>query len=112
MVIVVAIFLLFAVLTLGYLTDDEAAASSTNILLAIADKLLPRPWSYLAVIAVMLSTIGTLETSILQYTRTLFAQARGGGNEPALCQAAPELGNALCRHHPDYPDRAGAAVFL
>ncbi len=99
MLIVVAIFLLFAVLTLGYLTDDEAAASSTNILLAIADKLLPRPWSYLAVIAVMLSTIGTLETSILQYTRTLFAQARAG-----------VMGQRYARLHPNWGTPYAATI--
>jgi amino acid transporter len=37
---------------------------------------MPHPWDYLAVVAVMLSTIGTLETSILQFTRTLFSMSR------------------------------------
>src|SRR5262249_13110194 len=33
---------------------------------------------YIAIIAVLLSTVGTVETQMLQFTRTLFAKARDG----------------------------------
>ncbi|OIQ86720.1 putrescine importer PuuP [mine drainage metagenome] len=82
MVIVLLLFMAFAAVTLLVLSDREISQSSTNIVLAIADKLFPRPWSYLAVIAVMLSTIGTLETSILQFTRTMYAKGRDGALHP------------------------------
>ena len=49
---------------------------------AVADKLFPKPWSYMAVIAVMFSSIGTLETSILQFTRTMYAKGRDGVLHP------------------------------
>ncbi|MEF9412848.1 MULTISPECIES: APC family permease [Ralstonia solanacearum species complex] len=78
MLIVLALFMGFAVVILLVLNDEEIQQSSTNVVFAIADKLLPRPWSYVAVIAVMLSTVGTLETSILQFTRTLYAKGRDG----------------------------------
>lgn len=78
MLIVLALFMGFAVVILLVLNDQEIQQSSTNVVFAIADKLLPRPWSYVAVIAVMLSTVGTLETSILQFTRTLYAKGRNG----------------------------------
>ncbi|MDB5889080.1 MAG: amino acid permease family protein [Rhodocyclales bacterium] len=78
MVIVLLLFMAFASVTLLVLSDKEIEQSSTNIVLAVADKLFPKPWSYMAVIAVMLSTIGTLETSILQFTRTMYAKARDG----------------------------------
>ncbi|MDE2029339.1 MAG: APC family permease [Alphaproteobacteria bacterium] len=78
MIVVVALFVLCTVAALLALNDDEIRKSGTNIVLAIAEKLFPKPWSYMAVIAVMLSSIGTLETSILQFTRTMFAQARDG----------------------------------
>jgi amino acid transporter len=71
-------FMAFVSATLLVLTDEEIAGSITNIVFTLADHLLPKPWSYLAVLAVMLSSIGTLETSILQFSRTLFAQARDG----------------------------------
>lgn len=82
MVIVLLLFITFATVTLLVLSDKEIEASSTNVVLAIAEKLFPKPWSYLAVIAVMLSTIGTLETSILQFTRTMYAQGRDGVLHP------------------------------
>jgi len=58
------------------LTDEEIATANTNVLYAIADKLFPKPWSYLAVLSTILSTIGTIETQILQFSRSMFAMAR------------------------------------
>jgi amino acid transporter len=78
MLIVLLLFMTFAVVTLLVLNDAEIERSSSNIILALAEKLFPRPWSYMAVIAVMLSTIGTLETSILQFTRTMYSKSRDG----------------------------------
>ena len=82
MVIVLLLFMTFATITLLVLTDKEIEQSSTNIVFAVADKLFPKPWSYMAVIAVMLSSIGTLETSILQFTRTMYAKGRDGVLHP------------------------------
>jgi amino acid transporter len=82
MIIVLLLFVAFVTVTLFVLNDAEIERSGTNVVLAIADKLFPRPWSYMAVIAVMLSTVGTLETSILQFTRTMFAQGRAGALHP------------------------------
>jgi amino acid transporter len=82
MAIVMLIFIAFVCATLLVLSDDEIQQSVTNIVFTLADHLLPRPWSYVAVLAVMLSSIGTLETSILQFSRTLFAQARDGSLNP------------------------------
>lgn len=78
MVIVTLIFVAFIMCALLALTDEEIQASSTNVLLSIADKIFPRPWGNIALISVILSSLGTLETSILQFTRTLFAQSRDG----------------------------------
>ncbi|HEY8102679.1 MAG TPA: APC family permease [Burkholderiaceae bacterium] len=78
MVIVLFLFISFAAVSLLVLTDQELEQSSTNIVFAVAEKLFPKPWSYMAVIAVMLSSIGTLETSILQFTRTMYAKGRDG----------------------------------
>jgi amino acid transporter len=82
MVIVLLLFMSFATITLMVLTDKEIEQSSTNIVFAVAEKLFPKPWSYMAIIAVMLSSIGTLETSILQFTRTMYAQGRDGVLHP------------------------------
>jgi amino acid transporter len=39
---------------------------------------------------VLLSTIGTLETSFLQFTRTMFAKGRGGALHPRYARLHPE----------------------
>ena len=78
MLFIIALFMLFAIVALMALSDQEIQAANANIVFAIAEKLFPKPWSYMAILAVMLSTLGTLETSILQFTRTMFAQSRDG----------------------------------
>jgi len=78
MLVIMAAFTAFAAVTLMVLSDDEITKSGTNIVFDVANKLFPKPWSYIAVLALMLSTIGNLETSILQFSRTMFAQSRDG----------------------------------
>jgi amino acid transporter len=89
MIIVMLLFITFVIAVLLVLSDEEIKQSGTNIVFALADKLFPRPWGYMAVIAVMLSSIGTLETSILQFTRTLFAQGRDGSLHPRYAKLHP-----------------------
>ncbi len=86
MVIVLLLFVGFAIATLMVLSDAQIEQAGTNVVLVVAEQLFPRPWSYLAVIAVMLSTIGTLETSMLQFSRTMFAKGRDGALHPRYAQ--------------------------
>ncbi len=89
MLVLLAMFVAFTALALMVLTDQEIQSSGANVVFAVAEKLFPRPWSYMAVLAVMLSTIGTLETSILQFTRTMFAQGRDGTLHPRYARLHP-----------------------
>lgn len=82
MVLVLLLFVSFAIATAVVLTEAEIQTSSTNLVFAVAEHLFPGPWAYAAIVAVMLSTVGTLETSILQFTRTLFAKGRDGVLHP------------------------------
>ncbi len=74
--IIILLFVCFSIVALIVMSDSEIQKSGTNIIFAIADKIFPRPWSYLAVLSVLLSSAGTLETTIVQFTRTMFAQGR------------------------------------
>jgi len=76
MVNLILFFIIMMVVVLIVLSDEEIARANTNVLYAIAGKLFPAPWSYLAVLSTILSTIGTIETQILQFSRTMFAMAR------------------------------------
>jgi amino acid transporter len=87
---IVALLLIgFSALALWLLSDDEISRAGVNIVSVVAQKLLPHPWDYLAVVAVMLSTVGTLETSILQFTRTLFSMSRSKALHPRYGRLHP-----------------------
>jgi amino acid transporter len=87
---IVALLLIgFNALALWLLSDAEISRAGINIVSVVAQKLLPHPWDYLAVVAVMLSTIGTLETSILQFTRTLFSMSRDKALHPRYGRLHP-----------------------
>lgn len=72
----------FSAVALRVLTAAEIDSAGINIVFVVARKLIPYPWDYIAVVAVMLSTIGTLETSILQFTRTAFSMGRDNALHP------------------------------
>jgi Amino acid permease len=76
MVNLMLFFILMMIVVLIVLTDKEIAAAETNVLFAVAEKLFPAPWAYLAVLSTLLSTIGTIEPQILQLSRSLFAMGR------------------------------------
>jgi len=78
MVFLILFFLVFIVITLLGLSDEEIQHYNTNVIFAIAEKLFGKTWGYIAILAVLLSTVGTVETQILQFTRTLFAKGRDG----------------------------------
>ncbi len=89
MLIVILLLVLFMVSCQLVLTDEELANANTNIVFVLARKLLPDPWGYVAVISVMLSTIGTLDAQILQFTRTMYAKGRDGALHPFLATLHP-----------------------
>ena len=74
--VLVAVFMGFATAAVFSLSTAEIADAGTNIMFAVAQKDLPPPFGYIAVLALMLSTIGTLQTSIAQFARMMFAKSR------------------------------------
>jgi amino acid transporter len=78
---VFAIFLLFLLLQVAAqmaLSPGEIEANSANLLPVLGRIALPGWWSALAILAVLISAVATLETQLLQCTRMLFAMARDG----------------------------------
>jgi amino acid transporter len=76
---VVIVFLLFEVFTIGInvmMTGDQIQANSGNVLGALGEVIWPGMGGKILIIAVMLSTIATLETTLIQVTRSLFAMGR------------------------------------
>jgi amino acid transporter len=74
-------FFLFEVFTVGsnmVLSDKEVSANSANLLGILGQKVWPGTPGKLIVVAVLLSTIATLETQLIQVTRTMFSMGRDG----------------------------------
>lgn len=75
----IAIFILFEFMQVVFqmgLTPDKISEASTNLLPVLGDMIFPRPWGNIAILAVIISTVATLETSLLQASRTLFSMGR------------------------------------
>lgn len=75
-IILMFIFVIFSILTIMGLTTNEMETYNTNVIYALAEKVSGDQFASLAIIAVVLSTIGTIETSIIQFSRVLFAKSR------------------------------------
>jgi amino acid transporter len=90
MINLILFFIIMMIVVLIALSDEEIAKANTNVLYAIASKLFPKPWSYLAVLSTILSTVGTIETQILQFSRSMFAMARDDMLHPRYAAIHPE----------------------
>jgi len=74
--VIVALFLLLQVAVQMVLTSDQIQANAANLLPALGHVALGAPWSAVAILAVMVSAVATLQTQLLQCTRLLFSMAR------------------------------------
>jgi amino acid transporter len=90
MVNLILFFIIMMIVVLIVLNDEEISQANTNVLYAIANKLFPAPWNYLAVLSTILSTVGTIETQILQFSRSMFAMARDEMLHPRYAKIHPE----------------------
>ncbi len=74
-------FLLFEVFTVAsnmVLSPGLVSANSSNILGVMGQEVWPGTGGKLIVVAVLLSTVATLETQLIQVTRTMFSMGRDG----------------------------------
>jgi amino acid transporter len=99
--VTVGLFVLAQVAAQMALTPSEIQANGGNLLPALGAAALPAPWSAMAVLAVLVSTVATMETQLLQCTRLLFSMARDR-----------LVGEAMGKLHPRFqtPWLAGFAV--
>lgn len=74
-------FALFEVFTIGsnmVLTTKQVTDNSANVLGVLGQQVWPGNGGKLLVVAVLLSTVATLETQLIQVTRTMFSMGRDG----------------------------------
>jgi Amino acid transporters len=75
-IIVFVLFEVFTVATLMMLPAKTIEANSGNVLGILGDVIWPGIGGKILVVAVMLSTVATLETTLIQVTRSLFSMGR------------------------------------
>ncbi|MFH9548161.1 APC family permease [Streptomyces sp. NPDC051445] len=73
------VFLLFEVFTIAVnviLSSQQVEDNGANVLAALGEEVWPGWGGKVLIVAVMLSTVATLETTLIQVTRSLFAMGR------------------------------------
>jgi amino acid transporter len=73
------VFLLFEVFTIAanvVLSSEQITRNAANVLAVLGEEIWPGWGGRLLIVSVMLSTIATLETTLIQVTRSLFAMGR------------------------------------
>ncbi|MFJ8791989.1 APC family permease [Streptomyces sp. NPDC102462] len=73
------VFLLFEAFTIAanvILSSGQIARNSANVLAVLGEEIWPGWGGKLLIVSVMLSTVATLETTLIQVTRSLFAMGR------------------------------------
>ena len=86
------VFLLFETFTIAVnviLSAQQIEGNDANVLAALGDEIWPGWGGKLLIVAVMLSTIATLETTLIQVTRSLFAMGRDRTMPAALGRVHP-----------------------
>ena len=90
---VIIVFVLFEIFTIATLVILPAAtidANSGNVLGVLGEAIWPGIGGKILIVAVMLSTIATLETTLIQVTRTLFAMGRDNTIPAAFGHSHPK----------------------
>ncbi|WP_116102637.1 APC family permease [Amycolatopsis thermalba] len=88
--VVLGLFLAFTVMVNMLLSADTIAADSGNLLDVLGQAIWPGAGGKILSLAVMLSTIATLETTLVQVTRTMFAMGRDRTLPAALGRTHPK----------------------
>ncbi|MFF0751305.1 APC family permease [Streptomyces sp. NPDC004267] len=73
------VFLLFVTFTVAVnvlLTSEQIEHGGANVLAVLGEEIWPGVGGKMLILAVLLSTVATLETTLIQVTRTLFAMGR------------------------------------
>jgi amino acid transporter len=74
--IILALFLLTVAGAQLQMSTKAIADSGSDLLVALANTVLPRPWGDVAIIVVIVSAVGALETSLVAASRTVYSMGR------------------------------------
>lgn len=91
MVGVMVLFLIIQVAVQMGMSPETVAENGASLLSALGDAVLPKPWGSIAILAVILSTVGTIETQITQCARLLFSMGRDAVMHTGFSQVHPRF---------------------
>lgn len=74
--IILALFLVTVVGAQLQMSTKAIVDSGSDLLVALANAVLPRPWGDLAIMVVIISAVGALETSLVSASRTVYSMGR------------------------------------
>jgi amino acid transporter len=76
--IILGLFLLTALGVQLLMSEKAIVDANSDLLVALANAVMPRPWSDLAVIVVIISAVSSLETTLVSGSRMVYAMGRDG----------------------------------
>lgn len=76
MIGLVGLFLILQCVIQMGLTSTQISANPASLLPILGDMILPKPFGTIAIVIVIVSSLATLETALLQSSRSLFAMGR------------------------------------
>lgn len=76
MAVILTLFLTTAFGVQILMSERTIVASGSDLLVALANAAVPRPWSDIAVIVVVVSAIGSLETTLVSGSRLVYSMGR------------------------------------
>ena len=91
MLLILALFIVAQVSIQMALTPQQIADANANVLVVFANAVMPRPWGDIAILVVIISTVGTLETSLLTVSRIMLSMGRDRVIDPRLAQLHPKF---------------------
>ena len=91
MLVILALFVMTQVSFQMSLSTDALANAGPNVFSLFANSILPRPWGDVSIVIVVVSTIGTLEASLLVVSRTLMSMSRDQVISPRFGELHPRF---------------------
>lgn len=76
MFVILALFVVAQASMQMNLSTPAIIQANSNVFTVFANSILPRPWGDIAIVVIIVSTIGTLEASLLVVSRTLLSMSR------------------------------------
>lgn len=91
MFVILALFIVGQIAIQMVLTQQQIIDANANVLVVFANAILPKPWGDIAIIVIIVSTVGSLEASLLTVSRTMLSMGRDRVLAPRFAELHPRF---------------------